>query len=416
MRVVLPSGLRVIVDEVPSAKSVSVGVWVGAGSRHEPSDLHGVSHFIEHMLFKGTKGRSAKEIADTIESRGGQLNAVTTRECTCLDARVLGDDLEVALDVLSDMVSRPTFAPPDIEKEKRVVIEEIRSSEDVPEENVHELGVRAAWPENPIGRDTLGTVRGVRGLDRDAIIEAFRARYVAGNMAVVAAGNCSHESVISAVERWFQDVPRGRFLPAVVRPEVCARTLVQTRRTEQAHLCVVSPGADAGSPDSYALHLLAMILGGGSGSRLFQAVREDRGLAYSIYTYHLGYSDCGLLITYAGTSPSSAPELETGIFREYERVAERGPTARELSSAKMQARAALLMSLESVSARMDRLGKSEMTLGRPVTVDEALASVEGVTLALVTEVARRTLIPNRSSVAWIAPGAGKGGGRDGQTG
>ncbi|MGE5484240.1 MAG: M16 family metallopeptidase [Ignavibacteriales bacterium] len=406
-KIVLPSGLRVIVEEVPNAGSVSIGVWIGAGSRHETPGTHGVSHFIEHMLFKGTARRSARDLAVAIEGRGGVLNAFTAREYTCVYAKVLSEDVDVALDVLSDMVVNPRLDPADVEREKGVVVEEIGLSQDTPDDLVHELAIQAAWPDHSLGRDVLGTCAAVEAFSPGTIAAEHRRRYVAGNMAVVAAGNCAAAPFIEEVERRFSGVGGGRRLPDGGAPVMRPGRLVVTRDTEQTHLCVVGPGAGAGWSEFYPVQVLTTIVGGGATSRLFQRIREERGLAYSIYTYESSFADCGLLTTYAGTGPAHAGEVLDAIFAEYESILRDGVSAGEVSAAIREIRGGLLLSLESTSSLMIGLGKSEMTIGRPVGAGEVLKRIESVTVEDVMNAAARSLKAGRQVVTAISPaGAG----------
>ncbi len=402
-KIVLPNGLKVIVEEVPDARSVSVGVWVGVGSRHETPEVQGISHLIEHMLFKGTGRRSPRDIAAAIEGRGGQLNAFTGKECTCVYAKVLDEDSSVALDILSDMIVDPRLDPGDIEREKGVVAEEINLMEDTPDDLIHELAVRAVWPDHPLGRDILGTCESLRALSRDKVADYFREHYTSDNIAVVAAGHCFADEVIEGVARRFSGLARGRPATVCGEPVMHPGRVIDRRDTEQAHICVVAAGAAAGSSESYPLCLLTTVLGGGSTSRLFQSIREEQGLAYSVYTYESSFTDCGLLTTYAGTSPGNARRVIDAVLGEFSSVVEDGISADELSAAKMEVRGSLILSLESISSRMIRLGKSEMTMGRPIGAEESLNRVSAVTLDEVMAAAGRSLERDRLAMAVISP-------------
>ncbi|NPV71289.1 MAG: insulinase family protein [Firmicutes bacterium] len=404
-KIVLPGGLRLITEKMPHVRSVSIGVWLGSGSRHEGDANHGISHFLEHMLFKGTESRTAKQIADSIEGRGGQLNAFTTKEHTCIHAKVLDEDLNLAIDVLSDMILHSRFDPADVEKEKGVILEEIGACRDVPDDFIHDLAARSAWPEHPLGRDILGTAESVQSFSREMVVDEFQERYVKENALIVAVGNLSPARTAEAVENAFGAMHPGRFDSCADAPELVPGRLFERRGTEQAHVCAVGPGTGASSEDFYALHVLCSILGGTSGSRLFQKIREERGLAYSVYSYQSTFADCGLLTVYVGTSPRHALEALDAVFSEFDDIRGNGVTETEMESARAQARGSLLLSLESSSARMVRLGKSEMMVGRPVTPEQVLERIEAVSIDQVRRVAARALDPARAALASIGPSA-----------
>lgn len=402
-KTVLPNGLRVITEEIPHVRSVSVGFWIGVGSRHETESLAGVSHFIEHLLFKGTETRSARQIAEAIDAIGGHLNAFTSKECTCFYARVLDDHFPMAVDVLADMLLHSRLDAGDVEKEKNVVVEEIMMYEDTPEELVHDIFSLALWPGHPLGRAVQGTVRSVRGLGHPEIIDYFHRHYVPENMVVAAAGNIPHERVVEeALSRFGGLAGTGGFKPPVP-PQSAQGTVYREKEIEQVHLCLGAEGIPLGDARIYSLHLLSNILGGGTSSRLFQEIREERGLAYSVYAFHNSYQDSGLAGIYLATSPASASAALSLARAEIARIKEEGVGKEELQRNKDQMKTSVVLGLESTSSRMTHLGKSELVLGRVLTPDEIIERIERVIPEDVCEIARQVWVEERVGMAAVGP-------------
>lgn len=393
----LPGGLRVLIEPIPYVRSVAVGVWVAAGSRFEEPSQAGVTHLIEHLLFKGTERRSAQDIAEAIDAVGGQLNAFTSKEHTCYYCRVLDEHFELALDLLSDMLLRSRFDPEELDREKGVVLEEIKMYEDAPDELVHDLFTQTIWPDHPLGRNIVGTAPVLSALSRDDILSYFRAHYRGHSVVISIAGNVAVEPAVEAVGRHFADLwchgddppaaPDGASRPPLAHPG----KLQRGKDTEQVHICLGSQGVPQDHDDSYPLFVLNNCLGGGASSRLFQEIREKRGLAYSVYSYLSSYRDAGLFTVYLGTSPAQSERGIEIVLAEIERVRRHGLAPAELHRAKEQMKGQLVLSLESVSNRMSRLGRSEITLGRVLSPDEVIAKIDAVTLEDTVRVADAVL-------------------------
>lgn len=402
-KTVLPNGLRVITEEIPHVRSVSVGFWIGVGSRHETEDLAGITHFIEHLLFKGTEGRSARQIAEAIDAVGGHLNAFTSKECTCFYARVLDDHFPTAVDLLVDLILQPRLDAGDIEKEKNVVVEEIMMYEDTPEELVHDIFSLALWPGHPLGRAVQGTSDSVRALSRAQVLEYYERYYVPENVVVAAAGNIPHERVVEEVSRRFAGRTGSGPFRAPVRPQSAQGAVYREKEIEQVHLCLGTEGIPMGDVRIHPLHLLSNILGGGSSSRLFQEIREERGLAYSVYAFHNSYQDSGLAGIYLATSPASAPAALSLARTEIARIKEDGVGEEELRRNKDQIKASVVLGLENTSSRMTHLGKSELLLGRVLTPDEIIERIDRVAPEDVREIARQVWVEERVGIAAVGP-------------
>lgn len=407
-KTVLPGGLRVVTETIPTVRSVSLGVWVGAGSCWETDANQGISHLIEHMLFKGTAHRTARLLAQEIDGRGGSLNAFTSKEHTCYYARVLDDHLPVAVDVLSDMIGHSTLDPAELTKEKGVIAEEIRMYEDVPDEIVHDLFAAASWPGHPLGRPVLGTAQAVLDLPRTAILQYISDHYTTGNMVVAAAGNVEHERTVQLMEQAFAAPdghraagwPEGPITPA--RP----RAAVRVRDTEQVHLVLGCPGLPLEHPDIYALHIINTIIGGGATSHLFQEIREDRGLAYSVYSYTSSFRNSGMFAVYAGTSPATWREVLGLLAAELDCAGAAGLPADEVIQAREQLKGQLMLSMESTSGRMTRLGRGELAYGEVLSPDEILARIDAVTPEQVAAVCARLFTEPGRVLAAVGPLAG----------
>jgi predicted Zn-dependent peptidase len=389
-RTVLPGGLRVISESVPGVRSVAFGIWVGVGSRDESSALSGASHYLEHLLFKGTRRRDALAISAEIEAVGGEINAFTAKEYTCYYARVLDVDLPIAVDVVCDMVSSSLIQAAEVENERGVILEEIAMHDDDPTDAVHDAFAEVVWPTSPLGRPVLGSVDSIEALSRGAIAGYYRRRYRPESLVVAAAGNLDHAKLVRLVrDAGFgagADAPRGP-RPAGRAPAFHPGIAVVRRPTEQANLVLGAPGLARRDERRFALGVLNAALGGGMSSRLFQEVRERRGLAYSVYSFTSQFADTGVVGVYAGCQPARAAEV-LEICREQLTLAAAGAlTAEEIARGKGQVRGGLVLGLEDTGSRMSRLGKSELSYGELLTVDEILARIDAVTVDDVQAVA-----------------------------
>jgi len=370
----LPSGLRVVTDAMPHLKTASLGVFVGAGSRHERANEHGLSHLLEHMAFKGTRRRSARDIAEAIENAGGDLNAETGVEQTAYLARVLAEDAELALDILADILTESAFDADELEREKGVILQEIGAVEDAPDDLVFDRFTAAAWPEQPIGRPILGTPERVSAFDRASIDGYLRCHYQAGATIIAAAGALDHAEIVDLSARRFE--PLGRRESPKVSPASYRGGETMTKKPlGQTHIVVGFEGRAVHAPDHDAAHVFAAAAGGGMSSRLFQEVREKRGLAYSIYSFHWAYSDAGLMGFYAATSPRDAGELMGAAL---DSLSEAAATLseEEVQRAKAQMKVSLLAALESSGARAQQIARQMLIYGRPLSTQEMIARIE----------------------------------------
>jgi predicted Zn-dependent peptidase len=373
---------------MPHVRSVSIGVWLARGSRHEPQEQSGIAHFVEHMLFKGTANRTAEDIAQAIDSIGGQMDAFTAKEYASYYIKVLDEHLPLAVDVLTDIVLRPGFAAEDIEREKKVVLEEIKMVEDTPDDLVHELFTENFWRDHPLGRPILGTRETVEGLTADRLRAYFADAYTAENMIVAAVGNVEHERVRDLVDRYFGELPR-RGTPIVDRPpRVVPRIVIRNKELEQSHVCLGTSGYRQDHEDRYASYVLNTVLGGSMSSRLFQNVREKRGLAYAVFSGLSAYRDAGSVTVYAGCANDAVGELVDVVVAELRRLKEDPPPEAELRRAKDHLKGSLMLNLESTSSRMSHLARQEIYFDRQFGLDETLDGVERVTQIDVQRVAR----------------------------
>jgi predicted Zn-dependent peptidase len=410
-RTVLPGGLRVITETMPTVRSVSFGVWVGVGSRDETPALAGSSHYLEHVLFKGTKRRDAMEISAALDAVGGEMNAFTSKEYTCFYARVLDNDLPLAVDVISDMMTSSVVRTSDVDSERGVILEEIAMHEDDPGDVVHDAFAEALFGDTPLGRPILGTVDSISSLQRTAIHGYYRRRYRPENMVIAAAGNLDHAKVVRLVAKAFGEmlnddaqIDRRPTPPRVGGRPPASRSGVSVvkRPTEQAHLVLGVPALSRVDDRRFALGVLNGALGGGMSSRLFQEIREKRGLAYSVYSYAAHHAETGMFGVYAGCQPAKAAEVLEICREQLDLVATGGITAEELTRGKGQLAGALVLGLEDTGSRMSRLGKAELVYGEILTVDELLARIKAVTLEQVLEVAT-SVLSAKQTLAVIGP-------------
>jgi predicted Zn-dependent peptidase len=384
---VLDCGVRLVTEPMADVRSVTVGVWVGTGSRDEDDEHAGASHFLEHLLFKGTPTWGAAEIAEAIDEVGGDMNAFTTKEYTAFYIRALAEHLPLGLDVLGAIMTAPALRVDDINAERQVILDEILMHTDEPADFAAEQCTAALFPHHPLGREVLGTAESVAALDRDEIHRFFETHYRAENLVVAAAGDVDHAVLAADVERRFAGRAGGA-VPKRVPPEAAPQPLVVDRRpTEQVHMVLGMRCPGRHAPERWALAVLNHVLGGGISSRLFQEIRERRGLAYSIWSERTQYDEVGSVTVTVGTAPEHAPEVLTLLRTELDRIGQEGITARELQVAHGHLRAETLLSLEDSGARMSRIGSSLLLHGRVMDVDEVLAKVEAVTVDDVAAVA-----------------------------
>jgi predicted Zn-dependent peptidase len=374
----LENGIRVVTEEIPTAHSATLGFWVENGSRHEDLSQSGISHFIEHMLFKGTERRNAQGIAKEIDSVGGVLNAFTSREFSCYYAKVLAKRLPLAVDLLSDIVLHSILDPDEIEKERRVILQEIHMVDDTPDDQVHELFCQTFWEGHPLGHSILGTENTVGSITRDHLLSFLEDRYCGKNILICAAGDLEHERLVEHIEQAFCRIKPGIRPPICSLPEYRRRINITEKDLEQVHICLGTRALPQNHPNRFASYLLNTILGGGMSSRLFQNVREDQGLAYSIYSYLNCHSDAGALVVSSGTSPKEAPKVIRILLKELDRFRVEPVTDEELYSAKEQLKGNLLLSLESTDNRMTRLAKNEIYLGRNLSIKEVVRGIDQV--------------------------------------
>lgn len=391
-RTVLANGTIVITETIPTVRSVALGVWAAAGSRDEKPEEAGVSHFLEHMMFKGTPTRSARDISESFERLGAEVNAFTSKEHTCYYSRVIDRHAPDAFALIADMIVNSVMDEDACKSEREVVLEEISRAEDTPDDKVHDLFAQALWPDHPLGRPVLGLKETVGGFLPPAVFSYTGRHYRSGDIVVAAAGNISHADVVAMTTDLLVGLPSGERAPGEDRTPVAARhVLVSTKDTEQAHICLGTLGLPAVSDDRFAVGVLDAVLGGGMASRLFQEIREKRGLAYSVYSYHAQYRDTGSVTVYAGTRPDNTELVVRLVQEEIDRVLESGITAAELDRARESLKGSLVLGLENTNSRMVRLGRSELGGVEILSIDELTARFEGVTLQDVLRVARATL-------------------------
>ena len=395
----LANGIRVVTERMPDARSVTTGFWVAVGGRDEPVELAGASHFLEHLVFKGSEQQSAREIAESVDALGGEMNAFTSREHTAYYTRLPADELSFGLDLLTTVLAQPALRSHEIDAEREVILEELAMSEDTPDDKVHSLLASAVFPDHPLGREVLGDEATVAALTRDEINTFFTEHYRPANVVIAAAGRLDHDEVIDGVERFLASVDAGT-APKRVEPAGTPRPLaVEHRPTEQAYVSLGWRAIDQRDPDRFALAVANQAFGGGLSSRLFQEIREERGLVYSVYSATSLYTDSGLYMIYAGTAPSKVDEVLDLVEAEVGKIVADGLTDRELRVASGYLVGALLLNLEDSGSRMGRLARGELAAGEALTVDEQVEAIRGVTLEDAHRVMQRVLTGPRALAA-----------------
>jgi predicted Zn-dependent peptidase len=393
----LSNGLLVLTERMSHLRSVAMGVWIDSGSRDEAPEVNGISHFIEHMVFKGTTTRSASQFAREVDAIGGNLDAFTGKETICFNIKVLDENVPAALDLLTDLVLHPTFDPSDLEKEQGVILEEIKMDEDDPNYLVHELFTQSFWKGDALGRPILGTAKTVSSFNQAIVLDEYARRFTPANMVFTAAGNLNHEEFVEQVAAAFSSLSatHGEKLVRTPAPQAFPHiTLKNKKSLEQVQFCLAVPSLPVADPDRYAAYLLNSILGGGMSSRLFQSIREDRGLAYSIYSEMNPFRDTGSLAVYAGCSIERTREVLALTLAELTRVKVEPVSAEELKRAKDQIKGNMVLGLESSNSRMSSLARQQMYWGRFFSLDEITAEIDRVTAADLQRLANQLLQPD----------------------
>ena len=402
-RITLDNGLRVVCEKIPFMRSVSLGIWVGTGSRNEDKNNNGVSHFIEHMLFKGTEKRTAKAIAETIDNIGGQINAFTGKECTCYYTKTLDAHLGLAVDVLSDMFFNSLFAKKDINTERNVIMEEIGMYEDSPEELVHDILSETVWDGNALGYPILGTREILSNINRDTITEYISRNYTPANTVIAVAGNYDDDELLELINKSFSKwEAKPQEISKTDAADFIAGSRIREKDTEQVHMCMGFDGIEHGNDELYTLLAINNIFGGGMSSRLFQKIREEKGLAYSIYSYPSSYKNTGLLTVYAGMKPDQLEIVVKMVVKEIRQLKSKGIKKEELEKSKEQLKGNYILGLESTSSRMNSIGKAELLLGRINTPDEVLDKIDKISLERVTKTLEKVF--DLSKVGFTAVG------------
>ncbi|MCK1983872.1 MULTISPECIES: M16 family metallopeptidase [Peribacillus] len=394
------NGVRIVLENIPTVRSAAIGVWIKTGSRNETPELNGVSHFLEHMFFKGTATRNAREIAESFDSIGGQVNAFTSKEYTCYYAKVMDNHASYALEILADMFFNSTFDGEELKKEKNVVYEEIKMYEDTPDDIVHDLLSKAVYENHPLGYPILGTENTLETFNSDTLKKYVHDMYTPDKVVVSIAGNVD-EKMIKEVESYFGSYQGGEDRLELVKPSFHENRITRKKDTEQAHLCLGYKGLEIGNDKTYSLITLNNILGGSMSSRLFQDVREQRGLAYSVYSYHSSYQDSGMVTVYGGTGTNQLDSLYETIQETLDTLKRDGITEKELRNSKEQLKGSLMLSLESTNSRMSRNGKNELMLGEHRTLDDIIIKIDEVTEDTVNELANQ--IFTEHSLSLVSP-------------
>jgi predicted Zn-dependent peptidase len=400
----LKNGLKIITEEMPDIQSASIGIWINIGSRNEDTGKSGVSHFIEHLLFKGTKKRTALDIAKEIESVGGVLNAFTGRENTCFYVKILSKDIPLAVDLLSDIFLNSKFDKEELEKERQVVLQEIKMVEDTPDELIHDIFAKAFWKGHPLGMPVLGNFQTIKSLKRDDVLSYYKQSYLPHAVIITAAGNIGHKRLLKLLKP-FEKMPCLKKQEARGQqqgiPKPYPGITLEQRDLEQVHLCLGTPSPNQAHPDRYKIYLLNTLLGGGMSSRLFQEIREKRGLAYSVYSYLNLCLDVGSLVIYAGVAPDAFGKTVKLILKELKVFAEKKISKEELTSAKEQLKGGMLLGLETSESRMTKLARDEIYFHRTVAISELVAGIDKVTTKDILKLAKDIFNPDKISLAAI---------------
>jgi predicted Zn-dependent peptidase len=399
----LSNGIRVVSETLPKSRSVSIGVWVKVGSRHEPPEIGGISHFIEHLFFKGTQKRTAKDIAIEMDSIGGEMNAFTSQETTTYYAKVVDEHLPVAIDILSDILLGSKFDPVEMEKERKVILEEIKGVEDTPDDYIHELFTNTVWPDNPLGSPILGTKDTIKSLKHGDIITYIDNYYSPKEIVISVAGNFEHARLIELLNESFGRLSRTGIPKKEETPAFTGAMSVKKKQLEQAQLCIGCKGLNYTHEDRYVISALNTVLGNSMSSRLFQEIREQNALAYSIYSYVTSYRDTGLLTVYAGTDPLNALQVARLVLKEFKKIAAEGITSAEEARVKNQIKGSLVLSLESSSSHMSRIARQEIYYGKYVSMDDIIKGVEKVTAGQVQRLAQQLFSRENLSLSILGP-------------
>ena len=399
----LTNGIRVVSETLPKSRSISIGVWVKVGSRHEPEEIGGVSHFIEHLFFKGTETRTAKDIAIEMDSIGGEMNAFTSQETTTYYAKVVDEHLPVAIDILSDILLRSKFDPREMEKERKVILEEIKGVEDTPDDYIHEFFNNTVWADNSLGRPILGTRDTIKALKHKDIVSYIDDYYSPKEIVISVAGNFEHARLIELLNASFGTLARGGVAKKEVTPAFHRAIAVKKKQLEQVQICVGCKGMPYTHEDRFVISALNTVLGNSMSSRLFQEIREQNALAYSIFSYVTSYRDTGLLTVYAGADPSNALEVVRLVTRELGKIKDEGITSAEETRVRNQIKGSLVLSLESSTSHMSRLARQEIYFGKYLSMDDIIKGVEKVTAEQVQRVARQLFTGENTSLTILGP-------------
>lgn len=399
----LPNGVRILTENLPYVGSASIGIWCTTGSTHETEHEAGITHFIEHMLFKGTPKRTSHQIAEAIEGRGGMLNAFTDKERTCYYCRVLAEDSGIGFDVLSDMVANALLDAEELEKEKGVVLEEIKRSEDEPGDHVHDLHIQGLWPTHKFGLPIIGTKESVSSFSRADLVQYMDRRYNADTILVTAAGNVNHQEFVNWAQVNLGHLKPGENTPHLDRPTPAPGENYVGKEVEQVHFCIGTTGVNYYDDDFYTFVVLDGVLGGGMSSRLFQEVREKRGLVYSIGSYMLSYTAGGAFTIYGGTGAQTWDQVQETVRVELDKLMSDGPTEEEVAKVKKQIAGNLVLGLESTSARMQRMAKNEIVHGRQIPMEETVAKINEISRVSVQELSNRLFKPEQMRTTVIGP-------------
>lgn len=403
-KTVLPDGLRIITESIPAVRSISIGLWVDIGSRDELAEMNGVSHFIEHMVFKGTTNRSVQQIASYLESVGGILNAFTSREQTCFYARIIDEHLPRAVEILADLVFNSLFDNSDIEKEKNIIIDEINEVNDTPAELVHDLFACSLFGDHSLGRPILGSSSTVLSLSRGKIIDYVKENYQRNNMVVAASGNFKHKTLIELVKKYFPENEKNTPKSTKrIKPQLFPGVYVTSRETNQTHICIGTPALKFKHPRRAVLLLLNSIIGGGMSSKLYQKIREEMGMAYTVFSYLDFFIDAGVIGVYLNTEKKHVNMVISTVLKELAKLKDNKLDTQEIESAKEQLKGSFILGLENVSNRMNRMAKHELLIGRYLSVDETISDINRITPSDVKNMAARVFQPDKFTITVLGP-------------